>query len=109
MNASHTSLRDDYEVSTLELDRLVALLQAHPHTYGARLTGAGFGGACVALGHAGTIDEIAGEVLQSYADAGFRGKQLVPPPFPSTRQPALDPEGQDDQQAFGLALPKATE
>jgi galactokinase len=106
MNASHTSLRDDYEVSTLELDRLVALLQAHPHTYGARLTGAGFGGACVALCHTGTLDEIAGEVLQSYADAGFRGKQLVPPPFPSTQQPALDPAGQDDQQALGFALPR---
>ena len=49
MNASHASLRDDYEVSTPELDRLVALLQAHPDVYGARLTGAGFGGACVAL------------------------------------------------------------
>jgi galactokinase len=80
MNASHISLRDDYEVSTLELDRLVALLQAHPHTFGARLTGAGFGGACVALCHAGAVDEVAGEVLQNYAYAGFRGRRLVPPP-----------------------------
>ena len=49
MNASHASLRDDFEVSVPALDRLVALLQADSEVYGARLTGAGFGGACVAL------------------------------------------------------------
>ena len=49
MNASHASLRDDFDVSVPALDRLVALLQADPDVYGARLTGAGFGGACVAL------------------------------------------------------------
>ena len=54
MNASHASLRDDYEVSMPELDRLVALLQGQPAVFGARLTGAGFGGACVALCAAGT-------------------------------------------------------
>ena len=41
MNASHASLRDDYEVSIPELDRLVSLLQEHPDVFGARLTGAG--------------------------------------------------------------------
>jgi galactokinase len=80
MNMSHISLRDDYEVSTPELDRLVALLQAHPRTYGARLTGAGFGGACVALCRTGAVDEVAGEVLQNYTSADLRGRQLVPPP-----------------------------
>ncbi len=49
MNESHASLRDDFEVSTAELDQLVALLQSQPQVHGARLTGAGFGGACVAL------------------------------------------------------------
>ena len=49
MNASHDSLRDDYEVSTPELDELVEALRAQAGVYGARLTGAGFGGACVAL------------------------------------------------------------
>ncbi|BCW96440.1 MAG: galactokinase [Fimbriimonadales bacterium] len=48
MLASHASLRDDYEVSCAELDRMVeACLQAG--AIGARMTGAGFGGACVAL------------------------------------------------------------
>ena len=49
MNASHASLRDDFEVSTPELDELVDRLTATPGVYGARLTGAGFGGCVVAL------------------------------------------------------------
>ncbi len=49
MNESHTSLAVDYEVSIPELDSLVASLRACPGCYGARLTGAGFGGCAVAL------------------------------------------------------------
>jgi galactokinase len=49
MNASHASLRDDYEVSIPALDDLADRLQHTPGVFGARLTGAGFGGACVAL------------------------------------------------------------
>ncbi|HEY8359893.1 MAG TPA: galactokinase [Ramlibacter sp.] len=78
MNASHASLRDDYEVSTPELDQLVALLQAHPGVYGARLTGAGFGGACVALCRADALHEVAPAVLPRYAALGHNGRQLVP-------------------------------
>ena len=48
-DASHASLRDDFEVSTPEIDALVARLRAMPGVYGARLTGGGFGGAVVAL------------------------------------------------------------
>ncbi len=57
MNASHLSLRDDYEVSIPQLDRLAELLQQQPAVHGARLTGAGFGGACVALCRAGEANE----------------------------------------------------
>jgi galactokinase len=49
MVESHRSLRDDFDVSTRELDSLVDALQATPGVYGARLTGAGFGGCVVAL------------------------------------------------------------
>lgn len=49
MNDSHRSLRDDFEVSTPALDALVERLQATPGVYGARLTGAGFGGCVVVL------------------------------------------------------------
>jgi galactokinase len=79
MNASHASLRDDYEVSTPELDRLVALLQGQPAVYGARLTGAGFGGACVALCRSGSEHEVADAVLAQYGVAGQKGTVLVPP------------------------------
>ncbi|HEY0822286.1 MAG TPA: galactokinase [Ramlibacter sp.] len=78
MNASHASLRDDYEVSTPELDLLVRWLQAEEAVYGARLTGAGFGGACVALCRADAVRQVADDVLAAYNGAGHRGRQLVP-------------------------------
>ena len=46
---SHASLRDDFEVSTPQLDELVAIASAAPGAVAARMTGAGFGGAIVAL------------------------------------------------------------
>ena len=49
MNESHTSLRDQYEVSSEELDVMAALAQSQPACWGARMTGAGFGGCAVAL------------------------------------------------------------
>jgi galactokinase len=55
MAASHASLRDDFEVSTPALDRLVAELSAAPGVFGARLTGAGFGGCAVALTRPGAV------------------------------------------------------
>lgn len=77
MNASHASLRDDYEVSIAPLDKLVELLQSHRDIYGARLTGAGFGGACVALARPDGASAAAETVLEQYAQAGFRGLRLV--------------------------------
>jgi len=53
MTASHASLRDDFDVSTAALDDLVSSLNATPGVYGARLTGAGFGGSVVALTEGG--------------------------------------------------------
>jgi galactokinase len=47
--ASHASMRDDFEVSTPELDEVVAAVRGVPGVYGARVTGAGFGGCVVAL------------------------------------------------------------
>lgn len=77
MNDSHASLRDDYEVSIDALDRLAESLQQEAATFGARLTGAGFGGACVALVESGTAGEISERVLRRYADHGYRGSRLV--------------------------------
>ncbi len=75
MNASHASLRDDYAVSHPEVDRLVALLQAQPDTYGARMTGAGFGGAVVALVRAGQVAAVTGPALAEY---GAQAAVVVP-------------------------------
>ena len=80
MNESHASLRDDYEVSTPELDQLVALLQSNDGVHGARLTGAGFGGACVALCRSDDMAFVAGSTLVRYAALGHQGRQLVPAP-----------------------------
>jgi len=49
MDESHFSLRDLYEVSSLELDLFTELAREHPSCFGARLTGAGFGGCAIAL------------------------------------------------------------
>jgi galactokinase len=80
MNASHASLRDDYEVSIPELDKLVAALQAAPGVLGARLTGAGFGGACVALCRAGQARSAAETALSNYNKEGRKGRILIPVP-----------------------------
>ncbi|OLV17543.1 galactokinase [Deinococcus marmoris] len=75
MNATHASLRDDYAVSHPLVDDLVALLQAQPDVFGARITGAGFGGAVVALVREGTAAEVGVAVL---ADYGTLGSVVVP-------------------------------
>jgi galactokinase len=80
MNASHQSLRDDYEVSIPQLDLLVELLRNQPAVYGARLTGAGFGGACVALCRSGEAPEAGSKVVDQYKNRGGNGRVLVPPP-----------------------------
>ncbi len=57
MTASHISLRDDYAVSTPDLDSAVETLVSTPGVYGARLTGAGFGGCVIALAEPGTVKD----------------------------------------------------
>ncbi|MGA2036913.1 MAG: galactokinase family protein, partial [Acidimicrobiales bacterium] len=56
MTASHRSLAQDFEVSTRALDDLVDHLLSLPGVFGARLTGAGFGGCVVALTEPGAVD-----------------------------------------------------
>lgn len=80
MNQSHASLRDDYEVSVPELDELTGMLRDWPDVYGARLTGAGFGGACVALCHQGRAAAIGRQVVARYNAKGRQGRLLIPAP-----------------------------
>ena len=67
----HVSLRDDYEVSVPEVDRLVELAVAQEGVYGARMTGGGFGGAIVALARAGAGRE-AGRAIARLLSRGNR-------------------------------------
>ncbi len=69
----HRSLRDDYEVSIPELDTLVEAAIEVDGCYGARLTGAGFGGCIIALADEDAVPEIKAHLNQVYADA--YGKQ----------------------------------
>lgn len=78
MTASHASLRDDFQVSVPALDRLAGLMQADADVFGAKLTGAGFGGACVGLCRLGRAERAAQRVLDAYASAGFSGCRLIP-------------------------------
>lgn len=64
--ASHASMRDDYETSTPEIDRLVESGNADPDVFGARLTGGGFGGSVVILARAGAGAAVARRVLERY-------------------------------------------
>jgi galactokinase len=65
MSASHASSRDDMEVSIPELDALVECLVG-AGAFGARLTGAGFGGCVVAIGPADAAGDIAAAATRSY-------------------------------------------
>ena len=76
MLESHRSLRDDYEVSVPALDVLVQTLMEQDGVHGCKLTGAGFGGACVALIAAGAGERIKQRALQAFAARGHRGRIL---------------------------------
>jgi galactokinase len=72
MNESHQSLRDDYQVSVPELDVLVEAARQVPGCYGARLTGAGFGGCTVSLVEATAVGAFQREVAAAYRAATGR-------------------------------------
>ncbi len=69
MDASHASLRDDYEVSCRELDALVDIARRLPGCLGARMTGAGFGGCTVNLVEAGAVDAFVPTLREAYRAA----------------------------------------
>lgn len=68
LNASHKSLKEDYEVTGIELDTLVAAAQQVEGVLGARMTGAGFGGCAIALVPEAGIERFKEEVNQVYTD-----------------------------------------
>lgn len=68
MNESHQSLKEDYEVTGIELDTLVEAAWKQNGTLGARMTGAGFGGCAIALVEAGAVDSFIEEVGKAYKE-----------------------------------------
>jgi UDPglucose--hexose-1-phosphate uridylyltransferase len=70
LDASHASLRDDYEVSSPELDVAVEAARA-AGALGARMTGGGFGGSAVALVADRDVETVAGAVAAAFAREGF--------------------------------------
>ncbi len=68
MNQSHISLRDDYEVTGIELDTLVDAAWKQQGVIGARMTGAGFGGCTVSIVEDDKVDEFIENVGKAYLD-----------------------------------------
>ena len=70
LDASHASLRDDYEVSCAELDLAVDTAR-QAGALGARMTGGGLGGSAIVLIEAGTADRVSAAVTEAFGRAGF--------------------------------------
>ncbi len=68
VNQSHISLRDDYEVTGIELDTLVEAAWEQPGVTGARMTGAGFGGCAIAIVDTDQVDSFIKSVGDTYKD-----------------------------------------
>lgn len=68
MNASHESLKNDYEVSCEEIDILVDLAQAMPGVIGSRITGGGFGGCTVSIVRNEAVDAFVEEIGKAYLE-----------------------------------------
>jgi galactokinase len=70
LDASHESMRDDFEITVPQVDLAVETARASG-ALGARMTGGGFGGCIIALVHAGEAKRIGGEIAYSFNAAGF--------------------------------------
>lgn len=78
LNASHKSLKEDYEVTGIELDTLAETSQKQEGCLGARMTGAGFGGCAIALVHKDKLDSFIENVQSTYEKAiGYKAGFFV--------------------------------
>ncbi|MEY9778585.1 galactokinase [Arthrobacter sp. MW3 TE3886] len=77
LNESHLSMRDDFEISTPELDLAVARAQ-EMGAIGARMTGGGFGGAAIALVRNDDAAAVAAGVARDFARAGYTAPHIFP-------------------------------
>lgn len=74
-DASHASMRDDFEISCAELDCAVDTARA-AGALAARMTGGGFGGSAIAVVPASSVDAISGAVREAFSAKGFREPEL---------------------------------
>jgi galactokinase len=78
MNASHASMRDDFEITCPEIDFLVGLAQREAGVYGSRMTGGGFGGCTVSLVEASAVERVSRSIIAGYpAGAGREADVFV--------------------------------
>ena len=78
LNQSHKSLKEDYEVTGIELDTLAENAQKQEGCLGARMTGAGFGGCAIALVHNDRIDSFISNLQAVYEkEIGYRAGFFV--------------------------------
>ena len=75
LNASHDSLREDYEVTVPQLDLAVDTAR-EAGAHGARMTGGGFGGSTIALVEAEQAQTIAEAIAAAFAAAGFTAPEF---------------------------------
>ncbi|WP_434810971.1 galactokinase [Microbacterium sp. bgisy189] len=75
LDASHTSMRDDFEISVPELDLAVETARA-AGAIGARMTGGGFGGAAIALVERDAVTEVSVAVENAFDEAGYSAPHL---------------------------------
>ncbi|NWL14049.1 galactokinase [Paenarthrobacter nitroguajacolicus] len=75
LDASHVSMRDDFEISCPELDLAVDTSRANG-AIGARMTGGGFGGSAIALTPVGQEQQVRDAVVRSFAKAGFTAPDI---------------------------------
>lgn len=75
LDASHVSMRDDFEISCRELDLAVETSRSNG-AIGARMTGGGFGGAAIALTPLDAEQQVRAAVVQAFADAGYTAPDI---------------------------------
>ena len=80
MSDSHRSLRDDYEVSSQELDLLVEVAAAQPGVIGARMTGGGFGGCTINLVESSAVEAFKHTLAARYCEATGRTPEIYVSP-----------------------------
>ena len=87
MDASHVSMRDDYEITCPEIDKLVEISRQQPGVFGSRMTGGGFGGCTVSLVAEKAVDAFIESVGTAYQEA----TGLTPEIFACSPMPGVGP------------------